>query len=148
MNMPVTSILAPALLRAYGETHYCVHAESPDQAAFVLRVGDVSKPLAGTHKKFGVDCSAFITACNPWSEGLSEADNAIRQEKLLQALRMRSLRWIDGIGQHPNNQWPGEPSVLILGLSLAAAKALAKDFEQNAFVWSGLDARPQLVLLR
>jgi hypothetical protein len=148
MNRLFTSILAPALLRAYGETHYRVDADSPDQAAFVLRIGEVSKPLAGTHKKHGVDCSAYITACNPWSEAHSEAKNAIRQDKLLQALRMRSLRWMDGIGQHPDNQWPGEPSVLILGLSLAAAKVLAKDFEQNAFVWSGLDARPQLVLLR
>jgi hypothetical protein len=37
---------------------------------------------------------------------------------------------------------------LILGLSLAAAKVLAQDFEQNAFVWSGADAKPQLVVLR
>ena len=69
-------------------------------------------------------------------------------EKLKNVLRARSLRWLEGLGQHPSNQWPGEPSVLILGLSLAAAKVLAEDFEQNAFVWSGAGAMPQLVLLR
>jgi hypothetical protein len=72
----------------------------------------------------------------------------MRQASLLQALRLRSLRWLDGIGQHPSNQWPGESSVLILGLSLAAAKVLAQDFEQNAFIWAGADAKPQLVVLR
>lgn len=148
MNMPTTSILAPALLRAYEETHYCVNAATPEQAEFVLRVGEISMPLAAVHKKLGVDCSAFVTACNPWSESLADAENAIRQASLLQELRVRSLRWLDGIGQHPGNQWPGEPSVLILGLSLAAAKVLAQDFEQNAFVWSGADAKPQLVVLR
>jgi hypothetical protein len=148
MNMPATSNLAPALVRAYEETHYCVNGATPEQAEFVLRVGEVSNPLAAVHKKSGVDCSAFVTACNPWSESLPDAENAIRQASLLQALRVRSLRWLDGIGQHPSNQWPGEPSVLILGLSLAAAKVLAQDFEQNAFVWSGADAKPQLVVLR
>jgi hypothetical protein len=148
MNMSATSILAPALLRAYEETHYCVNAATPDQTEIVLRVGEVSKPLAAVHKKAGVDCSAFVTACNPWSESLSDAENAMRQASLLQALRLRSLRWLDGIGQHPSNQWPGESSVLILGLSLAAAKVLAQDFEQNAFIWAGADAKPQLVVLR
>lgn len=146
--MQATSILAPELLRAYAETHYFVHATSPDQAEFVLRVGEVSKPLAGVHKKFGVDCSAFLTACNPWGQSLCDAENTMRQDCLLQILRVRSLRWIEGVGQHPCNQWPGELSVLIMGLSLAAAKVLAQDFDQNAFVWAGADAKPQLVLLR
>lgn len=146
--MPATSNLSPALLRSYEETHYCVNAATPEQAEFVLRVGEISKPLAAVLKKSGVDCSAFLTACNPWSESLSDVENALRQASLLKTLRVRSLRWIDGVGQHPSNQWPGESSVLILGLSLAAAKVLAQDFEQNAFVWAGADATPQLVVLR
>jgi hypothetical protein len=146
--MSASSILSPVLMQAYEETHYCVNAGTPDQSAFVLRVGVVSKPLAGTHKKYGVDCSAYVTACNPWSETLPDAENSLRQASLLKTLRMRSLRWLHGVGQHPRNEWPGEPSVLILGLSLAAAKVLAQDFEQNAFVWSGSDAKPQLVVLR
>ena len=148
LDMSATSNLAPALLQAYRETHYRVNSVSSDSEPFVLRVGEVSTPLAILHKKFGVDCSAYITACNPWSESLPDAENAKRQENLLHALRTRSLRWIEGIGQHPGNQWPGEPSVLILGLSLAAAKVLAQDCQQHAFVWSAADFTPQLVLMR
>ena len=148
MNLPNTSALPPALLQAYCETRYWVNAALPEQAAFALQIDEVSKPLAALHKKFAVDCSAFVTAWNPLGESLSDSENAIRQENLLKVARARSLSWLEGIGQHPNNEWPGEHSVLIFGLSLAAAKVPAQDFEQNAFVWSGADAKPQLVLLR
>jgi hypothetical protein len=79
---------------------------------------------------------------------LSDGENATRQEALLSSLKSRSLRCIGGVGQHPLNDWPGEPSVLVLGLSLESAKVLAQDYEQNAFVWAGADATPQLILLR
>ena len=62
MDMSATSNLAPALLQAYRETHYRVNSDSSDLEPLVLRVGEVSTPLAILHKKFGVDCSAYITA--------------------------------------------------------------------------------------
>jgi len=63
-------------------------------------------------------------------------------------LRLRSLPFIERVGQHPSNRWAPEPSFLVLGLSLEAAKALGSRHEQNAIVWCGIDATPQLVLLR
>ena len=54
----------------------------------------------------------------------------------------------EGMGEHPSGQWPGEPSFLILGLPLDAAKQLGARHEQNAIVWCGTDAVPQLILLR
>ena len=64
------------------------------------------------------------------------------------ALRQRSLICLEGVGRHPANQWPGEVSYLILGLTLDAAKTLGTRLEQNAIVWSGADAVPRLILLR
>jgi hypothetical protein len=60
-------------------------------------------------------------------------------------LRARSLRAYPGVGQHPQNGWPGESSFLVMGLSLASAKILAAAFDQNALVWSGADATPRLI---
>ena len=137
-----------ALVDAYRKTHYVVHGESDGTGTKTLMIGVRSDPLAALHKRFGVDCSAFITACNPLSRALSDGENATRQEALLSTLKSRSLRWIGGIGQDPVNDWPSEPSVLILGLSLESAKVLAQDYEQNAFVWAGADAIPQLIFLR
>jgi hypothetical protein len=55
---------------------------------------------------------------------------------------------IPGIGVHPTGEWRGEPSYLVPGLSRAAAEELGSRFEQNALIWSGADAVPELLLLR
>jgi hypothetical protein len=52
------------------------------------------------------------------------------------------------MGQHPSNKWPGEEIFLVLGLYFEAAKALGERFGQNAIVWCGIDAVPQLIVLR
>ena len=43
---------------------------------------------------------------------------------------------------------PGEPSYLVFGLKLEAAKTLGRALRQNAIVWSDVDAVPRLILLR
>lgn len=132
------------LVEAYVETDYRVHGEHP----FVLHIGQRSLDLLTAQKKHVVSCSAFITAWNPYSQVVDTEVNTLRQNTLREELQSRSLIFIPGIGQHPSNKWPGEESFLIFGLDLAAAKALGQRFEQNAIVWSGTDAVPQLVLLR
>ena len=117
-------------------------------APFTLRIGEPSDALACAHKAHHADCSAFITACNPWSQAVDETSNAQLHVALLRELAQRSRATIEGIGQHPSNQWPGEVSCLVFGLTLEAAKTLGNRLAQNAIVWSGSDAVPQLIVLR
>jgi len=131
-------------VQAYLETEYRVHGDKP----FALKVSKVCPELAAAHKRHRVDCSAYITACNPFSQILGDEANAERHAALGRDLSRRSLANIEGVGQHPSNQWPGEASYLVFGLSLEAAKTLGTRLEQNAIVWSGADAVPQLILLR
>lgn len=138
------SLLSPETIQAYRETEYRVLGDQ----GFVLRIAEVSVELLDLYGRFGVSCGAFVTACNPYSAALAEDDNRERQAKLERELRARSLRFLPGIGQHPSNEWPGESSFLALGLSLAAARRLGEQLEQNAIVWAGEDGVPQLVLLR
>lgn len=138
------SIIDPATRQAYLQTHYCVHGQTP----LTLQVGVASPQLAALYKAQHVDSCAFITACNPWSQLLGASANAGRQQALASELRQRSLKSADGVGQHPSGQWPGEASFLVWGLSLEAAKALGVRHEQNAIVWCGPDAMPQLICLR
>lgn len=138
------SAIDPATVQAYLETEYRVHGAS----GFTLRVGQASADLLVAHKRQKVACSAFLTACNPLSEAFDAAANAERQAALAKELARRSLVFLPGIGQHPSNAWPGEESFLVFGLTLEAAKVLGSRFEQNAIVWSGADAVPQLILLR
>ena len=138
------SHIDPSTIQAFLETEYCVHGD----ATAVLQVGVGCAELADLHQAHAVDCSAFVTACNPFSQVLGDAANAARQEALAHELKHRSLRFIDGVGQHLSNQWPGEASFLVLGLTLEAAKRLGDQFEQNAIIWNGADAVPRLILLR
>ena len=138
------SIIDSATVQAYRETEYRVFAE----AGFTLRVGLASAELLSAHKRHKTQCSAFLTACNPFSQAFDATTNAERQAALAKELKQRSLTFESGIGQHPGNGWPGEDSFLVYGLTLEAAKALGTRLEQNAFIWSGADAVPQLILLR
>jgi len=138
------TIIDPATVQAYRETNYGVQATNP----FVLRVAEASSELMAAHQEHRVDCSAYITACNPFSQACESEVNAERHAALGRELYLGRLTFLEGVGQHPSNQWPGEASYLIFGLPLDAAKALGSRLEQNAIVWTGADAVPQLIALR
>lgn len=138
------TVIDPATIQAYLETDYRVCGDMP----FTLHIGQVNSYLIAAHMHNRVDCSAFLTACNPFSRVVDEDANHQLQQQLTKELTKRGLTFLRGIGQHPSNNWPGEESFLVLGLNLEAAKTLGEHFEQNAIVWNGPDGSPQLVLLR
>ena len=142
------SDIPPSTLTAYQGTDYYVSAEPP----FVLRIGAASEPLRNLYRQHESNCAAFVTACNPYSQRLDAADNAAHQDRLRNELEQRGLtrglKFFKGEGRQPNGGWPAEPSFLVLGLDLEEAKALGRKHEQNAVVWCGADAVPQLILLR
>lgn len=131
------------IIEAYQATDFQVNAEQP----FTLNIGIPSQPLEVLYKSSRVNSATFITAYNPFSQPLSEDENRLRNGKLIDEIKQRSLKFIAGIGQDPERKWPGEDSILVLGLGLEAAKALGKHYEQNAIVWCDADAVPQLILL-
>jgi hypothetical protein len=132
------------ILRAYRETEYRVVEGLPT----TLHVDAVCPQLLLLHARHQVNCSAFITACNPLGKLVAAPLNAQRDAALMAELSRRKLVALRGIGQHPTNDWPGEPGFLVLGITRRVARALGRQFEQNAIIWSGFDAVPELVLLR
>jgi len=138
------SEIDPSTVRAYRETDYCVEAPEP----FVLRIGVSIAPLAQLYRQHHADCCAFVSACNPYSRIVSDKENTERQRELALELTHLGLTFFAGIGRHPDGGWPAEHSFLVLELPLATAKALGEKHEQNAIVWCGPDAVPELVLLR
>ncbi len=141
--MPDT-VIAPDLLAAYRNTLYVVQASSP----FTLTVGEVSPALRQWMQGHACHCAVFITACNPYSQVLNEAENAQRQFDLEQVIWQFGLPWAPGVGQPQEGQWKPEPSYLVGGLSLDDSRALGRRWEQNAFLWCGPDTLAQLILLR
>ncbi|MEZ5664693.1 MAG: DUF3293 domain-containing protein [Burkholderiaceae bacterium] len=142
--MQTPSVIDPETIQAYRETDYRVYGPAP----FTLRVDQPSQALATAHRTHGVTCSAFVTACNPLGQRAEAEDNATRQTALAAQLRARGLDFTPGVGQHPSGDWPGEDSFLIFGLTLEDARTLGRQLDQNAVLWSGAGAVPQLILLR
>jgi hypothetical protein len=141
--MALDSRIDSDMIRAYRATHYRVAGVAP----MTLRVDAPSPALAALHKAARVESSAFVTACNPFSQRCDDPANARRQAILEQELSDTGARFLNGIGENPAGDW-AEASFLVLGLSLDAAKALGQRYDQNAVIWAGCDAVPRLVLLR
>ncbi|CAG2147778.1 DUF3293 domain-containing protein [Cupriavidus numazuensis] len=142
--MPARSAIDDATLRAYRETEYRVHGDAP----LTLKIDEPNAPLAALHERLHVASSAFITAANPLSQPCDPSLNDARQQALADELVQLGFTAIPGVGQHPDNGWPGEPSFLVPGISLEAVRMLGAKYGQNAIVWSGADAVPRLILLR
>lgn len=136
--------MPPQLLDAYRATESWVEEADPP---FALRIGVRSAELAGLHAECGVACSAFLTVYNPGSEPRTESCNRAAQERLEAELHRLGYGTRRGVGTDPAGAWPGETSVLAIGMPADAAESTGRAFGQNAALWSGADAVPVLLVL-
>lgn len=132
------------IIEAYRATHFTVLEPRP----LTLRVDHHSAELAELFKEMGVSSAGYLTAWNPYSAATSAADNKAAQLSLIRRLSLEGYPTLKALGVNPEDEWQGEESVFVPGLDLERAKLLGVEFGQNAIVWAGPDAMPQLVLLR
>lgn len=132
------------LLALYRRTHYGVAL--PGRDAATLRVGaPPPQPVAGW---IGVGAHAlYLTACNPHSHALADADNQARLADLRQRLQAAGARWLEGDAAIPGQPWH-EASLLATGLPLRRLDAFARAFGQNASVHVRTDTAARLRLHR
>lgn len=130
-----------SLRQAFEETHYIVY-----QPSLILKIGLTNQPLDAMLQTAGCDCAAFITAWNPMCQALNSSENQSRQQRLIYEIDGAGYKYLKGIGKHPSNNWPGEESILILGISFADAKDLSQRHGQAAFVWHEISGETQLVI--
>lgn len=142
--MATRSAIPAATLAAYLAADYQVLADDP----FTLTIDRPSPELARRLAEHHCAGAAFLTAWNPLGEPAAAANNHAAQEALRAEIAARQLPYFEGAGQDPAGRWPGEPSLLVFGISLESARELAERFRQNAFVYAGRDAVPRLILLR
>lgn len=133
-------VLTPALIEAYRETHYIITSDPP----VTLVINQYSLALQRLQQAFNVQCSAFITACNPFSRLQSQKDNEQCMQAMNADLRVWGFTPLCGVAMHPAGQWPPEPSFWVPGLSLEQGKTLVLRYRQNAFVYASCDAKPML----
>ena len=139
------SEISANLIASYRAADYRAGSGS---AAISLRIDQYSEWLSQLLAASGQQCAVFITACNPGSQPQSPAANRAADARLRAELSRHSKQIIEGTGSDPSGAWPPEQSLLALGVDLATAQALGRQFGQNAIVWAGADAIPRLILLR
>lgn len=142
--MKCESLISVETIQVYRETEFRVFVEG----VMVLKISEKNEELVALLKCHRSEACAFVTAYNPFGELLSHEQNSDLQKRLEEEIQFRGLTYIAGEGKHPVGDWPGEPSYLVFDLSLEAAKTLGRKFNQNAIVWCGPDAVPQLIFLR
>ena len=141
--MTSNKTIHPGLIRAYREAKYVVQYLEPIE----LRIGRANKSLKGLLDVFDVTTAAFITAFNPYSEVLSDAENEQAQNELRSDIEKLGYEGVFGYGQDVAEEWPREQSYLAVGITESQAEALADKYGQNAYVWIGsVDALPVLRL--
>ncbi|MBS0261646.1 MAG: DUF3293 domain-containing protein, partial [Planctomycetes bacterium] len=134
-----------ALRSAYEATSYWV--DDAPGGSFALRCGAHCRELDTLLSGAGQTSWIYITACNPQSERLSEAENEQRLHALTERLLLRQPQTVvyhgRGVGQA--GDWPAEPSLLVLGLDAAQGQMLAREFGQTAFLAGRAGQRVELV---
>jgi hypothetical protein len=132
----------PDLIAAYLKTEYQVSG----RVRCTLKVGEHNTALLALFEAHSVSSAAFITAWNPLSQIQTDDENRAAQKRLLRAIKTLGLTSLDGVGRASDSDW-AEDSLLVLGISLEQATALARDFRQHAFVWADGDGIPRLALV-
>ena len=127
--------------RAYRAAQYWVLAEEP----FFLRVDAVSPPLDRLLANHAAVRAALLTAANPASRQVSALQNAHGHEVLAAAVGALGLIALPASNRDPDGKWPDEPGLLVLQITLTAARQLASQFGQNAWLWCELAAPVRLV---
>ena len=142
--MSVTLIAADKI-RTYSATDYRLGRTAQD---IVLAPGLRSDRLYELLSVKSVKCGAFLTAHNPRGNQKSDTENEQAHALLATALAERGLDSIEGSGSEPGSKWPAEKSYFAFGLNRDEAIAFGQQFDQDAIVWVGKHAVPELVLLR
>ena len=129
------------LLEAYQRSTYWVlgsvplalHVDIPNEA-----VGHwLGENLAGK--------AAFLTPCNPRSEPLTTAVNAGLMRQAQATLQAMGLTFAKGVSMGAEGGWC-EPGMLVWPVSFQTAMDLAREWQQNAFIWLDDVWTPRLVM--
>lgn len=138
------SAISEELVAAYRATLYRVTIAD---VTLELRIGRPSGALDRLMRAQGVTEAAIVTAYNPRSIPLCEAENRAAHETLLHAAQARGYRFGASEARDPDGAWPPEPGLCLLGVGREAVAELARAFRQNAFVFLREGEAPELVLL-
>jgi hypothetical protein len=133
------------LLAAYQRTDYVIFE---DDAEIIVHVDQADPAIDGLLRRHGAERGTIITAWNPESVILSDAENAARETELWGWIGEQRLFALAAEGRDPTGAWQPEQSCLIFDIAPDVVATLGRRYGQNAIVHLKLGAAPELELLR
>jgi hypothetical protein len=131
------------LIEVYRSTRYCVQINGEQ---IVVRIGEKSPPLDDWLQAHDHRSWAIITACNPMSRELPEAENARRQQLLEEVLSVGGYSWLEAENMGEDGAW-AEASLFVTGADIKYIEALGVAFQQYAVVTGGVGGAAELLFL-
>lgn len=108
-----------------------------------LNIGLPCAALSDWLRQQDYGSAAFVTAWNPRSAPRSANQNSRAQQRLRAAISALGLPALEAVGRSRVDDYR-EPSLLVPGLPLEAARVLMRRFKQNAFLWCDAEGCPRL----
>jgi hypothetical protein len=136
-------MLDQALVAAYRATDYVLFVE--DGREITLNIGRASPEFDRVLERRGVTTAVVVTAYNPRSIVLAEAENRARHGALTALLEAGGYDYALGEGRDPTGHWKAELECVVFGIPVEAALEIARRFEQNAIVFVARGGLPELV---
>jgi hypothetical protein len=127
-------------INAYKRTSYKVFEPS-----LCIKIGEQNEALRDLLEQYKATEYAYITAYNPFSKKLDEAENHNRHLRLTEDIKQYTFFEGEGCGE--DSSWPCERSYLVLGISREQAIDLGFQYKQNAIVYGQIDGLPELLVL-
>lgn len=137
-------MLDPALIDAYHATDYVLYVGEGRE--ITLNIGRPSLELDAVLDRRGTTSAVVVTAYNPRSVVLPEAENRARHRALTALLDARGHDYVLGEGRDPTGRWTAELECVVFGIPLEAGMEIARRFDQNAIVFVPRGGAPELIL--
>ncbi len=142
MEAPLSARRLAELERAYRRADY--HLDTGDGPRS-LQIDRPAEEVAAWIAAHGLQRLVLLTAWNPGSRPLANAENTQRQRQLERAVAEHGLRAWPARNRDPDGQWPDEPALAIADLPDNLLASWLEAFGQNAAVLLEPPATPRLV---
>ncbi len=110
-----------------------------------IRIGELNPSLDAWLAGLEASSGVFVSAANPASRPLPDDENEVRHAFLCREMKELDYPIFQGAAVADAGDWPVEVGLLVLQVSEARARALGRDYDQNAVVWVALGEAPRLL---
>ena len=135
-------MLDERLIEAYRATDYVLFVG--DGVHVTLNIGQRNPDFDRVLDRRNATTAVVVTAYNPRSIVLAEAENRARHAQLTAWLDARGCDYALGEGRDPTGAWKAELECVVFGIPLEVGLEIARAFDQNAIVFVTRGGVPEL----